>query len=225
MAALRAEWRYVAVLPIGAFEQHGAHLPFITDAALAGIIAREAAATYPVLQRREWNRARDRAGLVTNAQETMHAGELETSILLHAEPSRLRPGYEGAHHGCGERPLLLTEGMKVYTESGVISFQSHAAADKGKAVLASLAEDFAARARGVSPEADAGAVFRRPRAMCGPDWPVSTEEAPPRQVIAGAWPVRPRSLPKPPSQGLGSSLARSGRGSFMPSTSIRTPTG
>lgn len=74
----------------------------------------------------------------------------------------------------------------MYTESGVISFPSHAAADKGKAVLASLVEDFAARARGVSPEAAAGAVFRRPRAMCGPDWPVSTEEAPPRQVIAGA---------------------------------------
>ncbi|WKE71819.1 creatininase family protein [Streptomyces sp. WP-1] len=91
MAALRAERRYIAVLPIGAFKQHGAHLPFITDAALASIIAREAAATYPVLQGRKWNRARDRAGLVTDAHETMHAGELETSILLHAEPSLLRP--------------------------------------------------------------------------------------------------------------------------------------
>ncbi|MGM9335624.1 creatininase family protein [Streptomyces murinus] len=213
----------VAVLPIGAFEQHGAHLPLITDAAIASIIAREVAAAYPVLhlppvtiacshehgtwpgtvsvsartlhllvtdiaqsleasgirklvlinahggnyvlsnivqeanlteprmslfpQGREWNRARDRAGLVTNAHEDMHAGELETSILLHAEPSLVRPGYEDADHDGGERPFLLTEGMKAYTETGVIGFPSHATADKGKAVLASLVEDFAAHMR------------------------------------------------------------------------------
>lgn len=40
----------VAVLPIGSFEQHGEHLPLITDAAIASIIAREVAAAYPVLQ-------------------------------------------------------------------------------------------------------------------------------------------------------------------------------
>ncbi|MFZ4237542.1 creatininase family protein [Streptomyces murinus] len=213
----------VAVLPIGAFEQHGAHLPLITDAAIASIIAREVAAAYPVLhlppvtiacshehgtwpgtvsisartlhvlvtdiarsleasgirklvlinahggnyvlsnivqeanlteprmslfpQGREWNRARDHAGLVTNAHEDMHAGEIETSILLHAEPSLVRPGYEHADHDGGERPFLLTEGMKAYTDSGVIGFPSHATADKGKAVLASLVEDFAAHMR------------------------------------------------------------------------------
>ncbi|MFJ4806419.1 creatininase family protein [Streptomyces murinus] len=213
----------VAVLPIGAFEQHGAHLPLITDAAIASIIAREVAAAYPVLhlppvtiacshehgtwpgtvsisartlhvlvtdiaqsleasgirklvlinahggnyvlsnivqeanlteprmslfpQGREWNRARVCAGLVTNAHEDMHAGELETSILLHAEPSLVRPGYEDADHDGGERPFLLTEGMKAYTKTGVIGFPSHATADKGKAVLASLVEDFAAHMR------------------------------------------------------------------------------
>ncbi|MEV7500626.1 creatininase family protein [Streptomyces sp. NPDC093018] len=213
----------VAVLPIGAFEQHGAHLPLITDAAIASIIAREVAAAYPVLhlppvtiacshehgtwsgtvsisartmhvlvtdiaqsleasgirklvlinahggnyvlsnivqeanlteprmslfpQGREWNRAREHAGLVTTSHEDMHAGEIETSILLHADPSLVRPGYEDADHDGGDRPFLLVEGMKAYTESGVIGFPSHATAGKGKAVLASLVEDFAAHMR------------------------------------------------------------------------------
>ncbi|MDI5971875.1 creatininase family protein [Streptomyces sp. SL13] len=209
----------VAVLPIGSFEQHGAHLPLITDAAIASIIAREVASAYPVLQLppitiacshehgtwagtvsisartlhavvtdiaqsleasgirklvlinahggnyvlsnivqeanvteprmslfpqgHEWNRAREHAGLVSNSHDDMHAGEIETSILLHAEPSVVRPGYETADHDGGERPFLLTEGMKAYTQTGVIGFPSHATAEKGKAVLASLTKDFA----------------------------------------------------------------------------------
>lgn len=213
----------VAVLPIGSFEQHGAYLPLITDAAIASVIAREVAAAYPVLQlppitiacshehgtwagtvsisartlhalvtdiaqsleaagirklilvnahggnyvlsnivqeanlteprmslfpqSGEWNRARERAGLATNAHEDMHAGEIETSILLYAEPSLVRPGYETADHDGGERRFLLTEGMKAYTATGVIGFPSHATAEKGKAVLASLVEDFAAHLR------------------------------------------------------------------------------
>ncbi|MEU1115080.1 MULTISPECIES: creatininase family protein [unclassified Streptomyces] len=213
----------VAVLPVGSFEQHGAHLPLITDAAIACVIAREIAATYPVLslppisiacshehgtwagtvsisartlhlvitdiaaslessgirklvlvnahggnyvlsnivqeanlteprmslfpQGREWSRARESAGLVSTQHADMHAGEIETSILLHAEPSLVRPGYETADHDGGERPFLLVEGMKAYTESGVIGFPSYATAEKGKLVLASLVEDFAAHLR------------------------------------------------------------------------------
>ncbi|MEU4095273.1 creatininase family protein [Streptomyces sp. NPDC026673] len=213
----------VAVLPIGSFEQHGAYLPLITDAAIASVIAREVAAAYPVLhlppitiacshehgtwagtvsisartlhalvtdiaqsleasgirklvlvnahggnyvlsnivqeanlteprmslfpQSGEWNRARESASLATNAHEDMHAGEIETSILLHAEPSLVRPGYETSDHDGGERRFLLTEGMRAYTETGVIGFPSQATAEKGKAVLASLVEDFAAHMR------------------------------------------------------------------------------
>lgn len=35
----------------------------------------------------DWTRARQAAGLVTSNHEDMHAGELETSILLHANPN------------------------------------------------------------------------------------------------------------------------------------------
>ncbi|MFH9071503.1 creatininase family protein [Streptomyces alboflavus] len=208
----------VAVLPIGSYEQHGGHLPLITDTAIACVIARGLAAAYPVLalppisiacshehgtwpgtvsisartlhlvitdvaesleasgirklvlvnahggnyvlsnivqeanlteprmslfpQGREWDRAREQAGLVSNAHDDMHAGEIETSILLHAEPSFVRPGYESADHDSGERPFLLTLGMKAYTDSGVIGFPSYATAEKGKAVLASLTASF-----------------------------------------------------------------------------------
>ena len=38
----------VAVLPVGSFEQHGDHLPLITDAAIACLIAAELTPIYPV---------------------------------------------------------------------------------------------------------------------------------------------------------------------------------
>ncbi len=36
--------------------------------------------------RHDWNRARADAGLATSSHDDMHAGELETSILLHTSP-------------------------------------------------------------------------------------------------------------------------------------------
>jgi creatinine amidohydrolase len=73
----------------------------------------------------------------------MHAGELETSILLHANPELVRDGYHAADWSGDDRRHLLTTGMGEYTRSGVIGRPSLATAEKGKAVLASLVDSFA----------------------------------------------------------------------------------
>ncbi|WP_119729979.1 creatininase family protein [Thermomonospora amylolytica] len=208
----------VAVLPIGSFEQHGSHLPLITDTVVAVTIARELAATYPLLMlppitvscshehstwpgtvsisartlyavvsdiaasvKRsgisalvlvnghggnhvlsnvvqesnaegnrmalfptvdDWRDARSAANLQTTMHEDMHAGELETSILLHAHPELVRDGNESADWIANDRRHLLTEGMQAYTASGVIGRPSLGTAEKGKAILASLVHSF-----------------------------------------------------------------------------------
>lgn len=86
----------------------------------------------------EWQLARDAADLVTNGHDDMHAGELETSLLLYAMPEVVRPGYESADHDASDRPHLLSQGMRAYTSNGVIGRPSLGTPEKGKAVLAAL---------------------------------------------------------------------------------------
>ncbi|MFF4443476.1 creatininase family protein [Streptomyces sp. NPDC001502] len=91
----------------------------------------------------DWDRARDHADLISDRHADMHAGEIETSILLPAVPELVRDGNANADHDGGPRPFLLVQGMRAYTASGVIGFPSFATAGKGKAVLASLTGSFA----------------------------------------------------------------------------------
>jgi creatinine amidohydrolase len=91
----------------------------------------------------DWEDARAEAGLATTGLSDMHAGELETSILLHAHPDLVRPGYERADHQADDRRHLLARGMQAYTESGVVGRPSLASAEKGRAVLAGLVRAFA----------------------------------------------------------------------------------
>jgi creatinine amidohydrolase len=91
----------------------------------------------------DWAEARKSAGLVTSSHEDMHAGELETSILLHVNPEVVRNGFHTADWVANDRRHLLTTGMGEYTRSGVIGRPSLASADKGKALLASLVGSFA----------------------------------------------------------------------------------
>lgn len=209
-----------AVLPVGSFEQHGNHLPLITDTVVASVISQELSDAYPVLRlppvtiscshehsawhgtvsisastlyaivndvyssiansgltalvivnghggnyvlanvvqeanaqgKRmalfpsggDWADARQSARLVSSAHEDMHAGEIETSILLHTHPELVHDGYQTADQTADDRRHLLTTGMGEYTRSGVIGRPSLGSADKGKAVLASLVDSFAA---------------------------------------------------------------------------------
>lgn len=92
----------------------------------------------------DWDRARDYGGLTSDRHGDMHAGEIETSILLHAAPELVREGYTDADHDGGSRTFLLAQGMSAYTDSGVIGYPSYATEGKGKAVLESLTASFAA---------------------------------------------------------------------------------
>jgi len=92
---------------------------------------------------RDWAEARQSARLATSNHEDMHAGELETSILLHVSPELVRDGYQAADWAADDRRHLLTTGLSGYTQNGVIGRPSLASAEKGKALLASLVESFA----------------------------------------------------------------------------------
>jgi creatinine amidohydrolase len=90
----------------------------------------------------DWGRARQAAGMTTPVDDDMHAGELETSILLHAHPELVRADYAGHDHVTAGRERMLTLSLSAYTESGVAGMPSRASAEKGRLVLASLVESF-----------------------------------------------------------------------------------
>ncbi|GIH14713.1 creatininase family protein [Rugosimonospora africana] len=93
-------------------------------------------------QTADWIKARTDAGMETTVHEDMHAGEAETSILLHVCPDVVRPGNETADWLADDRPHLLSLGMSAYTTSGVIGRPSLGSAAKGAAALASFAASF-----------------------------------------------------------------------------------
>lgn len=85
--------------------------------------------------REGWTEAREAAGITSTSYEDMHAGELETSILLAVHPGHVRDGWQSADHSAPDRRHLTTVGMSAYTDSGVVGYPSRASAEKGRAVL------------------------------------------------------------------------------------------
>ncbi|MFD0318406.1 creatininase family protein [Streptomyces flavalbus] len=100
----------------------------------------ERMALFPAAE--DWEAARERAGVSTSLLTDMHAGEIETSVLLHTHPELVRPGYENADFVADDRRQLLTVGMSAYTDSGVIGRPSLGTPEKGKELLASLTDSF-----------------------------------------------------------------------------------
>lgn len=92
--------------------------------------------------RTEWETARAAAGLQASTSEDMHAGELEVSLLLHTHPELVGEDFRHADWQASPRPHLLVTGMRGYTDSGVIGRPSLATAEKGRAILDSLARSF-----------------------------------------------------------------------------------
>ncbi|ETZ96783.1 creatinine amidohydrolase family protein [Mycobacterium kansasii 824] len=96
---------------------------------------------YP--SREDWAEARTAAGVTSSNHDDMHAGELETSILLAAHPDYLRDGWASSDHSATDRRYLTTLGIGPYTPTGVIGYPSQATAAKGRAALDHLGRNVA----------------------------------------------------------------------------------
>ncbi|HYQ65174.1 creatininase family protein [Actinophytocola sp.] len=91
----------------------------------------------------DWLAARAAGGVETGPDTDMHAGEFETSLLLHAHPELVPPDYADHDERADDRDRFLTLGLSAYTTSGVIGSPSLATAGKGEAALAQLVTAFA----------------------------------------------------------------------------------
>jgi creatinine amidohydrolase len=78
----------------------------------------------------------------TTSHDDMHAGELETSVLLYLAPDLVGAGNETGDWDAADRPLLLSNGMTAYTKTGVIGRPSLGSASKGQLLMGALVELF-----------------------------------------------------------------------------------
>lgn len=91
----------------------------------------------------DWLSARAAGGVASGPDIDMHAGEFETSILLHAHPDLVPADYASYDERADERNRMLTHGLAPYTKSGVVGVPSQATAAKGKGALDHLVTAFA----------------------------------------------------------------------------------
>lgn len=86
---------------------------------------------------KHWKEALFHAGIESTIHDDMHAGEIETSILLSIYPELVRKD-KLEDHLADDRSFLHVLGMKGYTTSGVIGLPSLASAKKGKLLIEGL---------------------------------------------------------------------------------------
>jgi creatinine amidohydrolase len=132
---------------IGLWSWHGGNFAFVGE--LAASYAGEAAvAGYSDLQRflEVMIAAGTEAGLAV-AETDVHAGGLETSLMLAYHPGLVRPfegveGYTAAESGWLER--LFREGVRPLSPTGVLGSLAGANAQAGERVCAACADELAA---------------------------------------------------------------------------------
>lgn len=105
---------------------------------------------------RDWASGRAAAGMVTNDHDDMHAGELETSVLLAEAGDVVVGDLSGSDHLAPDRPALLYQSMKKYTTSGVIGRPSLGSADKGERFLVALVSSLGQHLQRLNSSLDSG---------------------------------------------------------------------
>jgi creatinine amidohydrolase len=106
------------------------------------------AALFPASK--HWENARRAAGMTSTQHEDMHAGELETSVLLATFPELVHPEIEAKDHLADDRSLLPTLGMAGLTGTGVVGRPSLASAERGKSLVKGLVSEAASVVRVLS---------------------------------------------------------------------------
>jgi creatinine amidohydrolase len=87
----------------------------------------------------QWKAAIKAAECELNLSQDMHAGEIETSILLHLAPHLVKgDNLSALDHRCDLREWLLVLGFKAYAKDGVIGQPGAASAEKGKILIEQL---------------------------------------------------------------------------------------
>jgi creatinine amidohydrolase len=96
----------------------------------------------PFPNRRHWEEAYRVAGMTETISRDMHAGEGETSLMMHLMPKAVK---EDKRADCNspDRTFLETVGMKPYTQNGTIGFPTRATAEKGALLFQSLIDQIA----------------------------------------------------------------------------------
>ncbi|MDG4795168.1 creatininase family protein [Micromonospora sp. WMMD1082] len=137
---IRASLAASGVTRLAIVNGHGGNYVLSNIVQAANATAPKSMTLFPT--RSDWTKARDAARLDTDTHQDMHGGELEVSILLHVCPHAVGADFVDADHLANDRPMLLVHGLAPYTKTGIIGRPSAGTADKGQALLESLARSF-----------------------------------------------------------------------------------